>query len=109
ASVGSGAVGWVGTRSTRLLLGLLVHGLGDSVEGRLQRLGLGVDRRGVVGLEHLADLLDRLLDATLGVRVHLVAQVGQLALGLVGRVLGVVARLCQLACATVVLGVGLGV
>ena len=68
------------------------------MERRLQRLGLGVDRGGVLGLERLANLLDRLLDPRLGVGVDLVAQLGELFLGLVGGVLAVVARLGQLAC-----------
>ena len=92
-----------------LLLRALVHRLGDRVERALQRLRLGVDRRRVVGLEHLADLLDRLFDPRLGVRVHLVAQLAELALGLVGRVLRVVAGLGQLARPAVLLGVRLGV
>ena len=45
-----------------LLLGALVHGLGDLVERGLQRLGLGVDLGGVLGGQRLADLLDRGLD-----------------------------------------------
>ena len=45
-----------------LLLGALVHRLGDLVERGLQRLGLGVDLVRVLGGQRLADLLDRRLD-----------------------------------------------
>ena len=79
------------------------------MEGGLERLGLGPDLRRVLRLQRLASLLDRLLDARLGVGVDGVAQVGELALGLVGRVLGLVAGLRELALAAVLLGVRLGV
>src|SRR5207237_2510858 len=92
-----------------LLLGALVHRLRDGVEGRLQRLGLGVDRSRVLALQRVAHILDRGLDALLGVGVDLLAQLAQLTLGLVGGVLGVVARLGKLPRAAVLIGVGLGV
>ena len=92
-----------------LLLGALVHRLGDLVEGRLQRLGLGVDLARVLGAQRLADLLDRGLDLRLRGLVDLLAELLELALGLVGGVLGVVAGLGELARRAVLLGVRLGV
>src|SRR5205807_9217166 len=92
-----------------LLLGLLIHGLRDLVEGRLERLGLGLYGLGILGGQRLAHFLDRRLDLLLGGRVDRVAQVGELLLGLVGRVLAVVAGLRQLTLTAVVLGVRLGV
>ncbi len=51
-----------------LLLGALVHRLGDLVERALQRLGLGVDLVRVLGGQALADVLDRGLDLLLARR-----------------------------------------
>ena len=79
------------------------------MEGRLQGVGLRLDLLGVVGLEHVADRLDRVLDLGLRRLVDLVAQLAELLLGLVGGVLGDVARLGQLALLAVLLGVRLGV
>src|SRR5207253_5554413 len=106
-AVGARAV--AGLRGLGLLLGALVHGLGDLVEGRLQRVGLGADLVGVLGGQRLADRLDRLLDLRLGRLVDLVAELGELALGLVGGVLAGVARLGELAGPAVLLGVRLRV
>src|SRR5207245_2597057 len=107
---GAGAVGCGAVASRRgLLLGALVHRLGDGVEGRLQGLGLGVDRGRVLALQRVAHVLDRGLDALLGVGVDLLAQLRQLALGLICGVLAVVARLGELPRAAILLGVGLGV
>src|SRR2546428_699754 len=75
---GAGAVGCGAVASRRgLLLGALVHRLGDGVEGRLQGLGLGVDRGRVLALQRVAHVLDRGLDALLGVGVDLLAQLRQ--------------------------------
>src|SRR6202012_5279718 len=93
----------------RLLLGLLVHRLGDLVEGRVECVGLGLDVVGVLGGQRLADRLDRGLDLLLGGGVDRIAELGELTLGLVGRVLGGVAGLGELTLALVVLGVRLGV
>ncbi len=79
------------------------------MEGGLERLGLGVDVGGVLRGQDLADFLDRRLDLLLGGGIDGVAQLGQLALGLVGGVLRAVTRLRQLALTAVVLGVRLGV
>src|SRR6185312_10263514 len=103
SAVGAGAV--LGPRRCGLLLGALVHRLGDLVERRLQRLGLGVDLSGVARGQRLADGLDRSLDLLLGGAVDLLVELLELTLGLVGRVLAVVAGLGQLALALVVLGV----
>src|SRR6185437_11831469 len=92
-----------------LLLRALVHRLGDLVEGGLQRLGLGVDLSGVARGQRLADGLDGRLDLLLGGAVDLLVELLELTLGLVGRVLAVVAGLGELALALVVLGVRLGV
>ena len=104
-AVGAGAL----AVRARLLLGLLVHRLGDLVEGGLQRLGLRVDLVRVLGGERVADRLDRRLDLGSRRLVDAVAELLQLALGLVGGVLGVVARLGQLARLAVLVGVRLGV
>ena len=79
------------------------------MEGRLQCLGLGVDVGRVLGGEHIAHILDRCLDVLPGGVVDRFAKVLELALGLVGGVLAVVAGLRELAQAAVVIGVGLGV
>jgi uncharacterized sodium:solute symporter family permease YidK len=79
------------------------------VEGRLERLGLRADLARVLQAQRLADLLDRGLDLVLGGGVDRVTEVLELALGLVGGVLAVVAGLRELAQAAVLLGVGLGV
>ena len=79
------------------------------MEGALQRVGLRLDLLDVVGLEHLADGLDRLVDLGLRRLVELVAHLAELLLGLVGGVLGDVAGLGQLALLAVLLGVRLGV
>src|SRR6185503_6785565 len=89
-----------------LLLGALVHRLGDLVERALERLGLGVDLVGVLGGQALADVLDRGLDLLLGGGVDLLGEVLELALGLVGRVLAAVAGLRELTRALVLVGVG---
>ena len=95
----------VGRAGRGLLLGALVHRLGDLVERAVQRLGLGVDLGGVIAGQRLADRLDRLLDLLLRARVDRVAQVLELALGLVGGVFAVVPSLGELALPAVVLGV----
>src|SRR5260370_1396528 len=68
------AAGPVGLLGLGLLLGTLVHGLGDLVERGLQRVGLGADVVGVLAGQRVADRLDRLLDLRLGVGVDLVAE-----------------------------------
>src|SRR6266851_2207843 len=93
----TGAVGRAVGGRRLLLLGLLVHGLGDLVEGRLQRLGLGADLGRVLGLERVTDGLDGLLDLGLGGLVHLIAELRELLVGLIGGVLRLVAGLGQLA------------
>ena len=79
------------------------------MERGLQRLGRRLISAASSEVSDLADRLDRRLDLRPGARVDRVAEVLELALGLVGRVLGVVARLGELALAPVVLGVRLGV
>ena len=79
------------------------------MERRLQRLGLRLQLGGVLGLQRVAQVLDQTLDLGLGGLVDVLLQVLELALGLVGGVLGVVARLGELAQALVVVGVRLGV
>ena len=79
------------------------------MEGGLQLRGAGVDRLGVLRGQRLADGRDGRLDLVLGRGVHLLAQVLELALGLVGGVLAVVPGLGELALALVLVGVGLGV
>src|SRR6476620_1172803 len=108
-AVGRRAVGRGSALGRGLLLRALVHGLGDPVERGLQRLGLDVDVGCVLGGQRLADLLDRGLDLVLGGGVHLLTELLELALGLVGGVLAVVAGLGELAGALVLVGVRLGV
>src|SRR6476620_6031795 len=108
-AVGRRAVGRGSALGRGLLLRALVHGLGDPVERGLQRLGLDVDVGCVLGGQRLADLLDRGLDLVLGGGVHLLTELLELALGLVGGVLAVVAGLGELASALVLVGVRLGV
>src|SRR5680860_1670910 len=93
----------------RLLLGRRVDLLRDFGHRRGQRLGLGVDLLFALGLERLADALDRALDLLPVLRLELLAQLLDLFLGLVGEALGQVARLRQLALLTVLVGVRLGV
>src|SRR5438128_1896025 len=89
-------------RSLGLLLGSRgVHLLGDLVERLLQRLRLGLQLGHVVGLERVADVLDRRLDLLLRGVVHRVAELVQLALGLVRGVVGCVPGLDYLALAPV--------
>ena len=79
------------------------------MERGLQALGLGLDVGGVLGRQRLADLLDRRLDLALRGVVDLLGELLELALGLVGGVLAVVAGLGELAQPLVVVGVRLGV
>src|SRR3954452_8715417 len=83
--------GTVGLLGLGLLLGALVHRLGDLVERGLQGVGLGADLVGVLAGQRVADGLDGLLDLRLGRLVDLLAELGHLALRLVGGVLAVVA------------------
>src|SRR5262249_19230492 len=106
----TGSIRSVGGPAGRgLLLSPLVHGLGYLVKRGVERLGLGVDLGRVVAGERLAHLLDRRLDLVLRARVDRVAKLLELAVGLVGSVLAVVASLRQLTLTAVVLGVRLGV
>src|SRR4051794_232200 len=106
---GAVAVGVRAVGRRLLLLGALVHRLGDLVEGGLERLGLRVDLVRVLGRQALADVLDRGLDLLARGVVDLLAEVLELALGLVGGVLAAVAGLRELAGALVLVGVRLGV
>jgi len=92
-----------------LLRGLGVHLLRHLVPGGLQRLGLRVQLGRVLGLQAVAHVLDGRLDLRLRGLVHRVAHLQELLLGLVGRVLGAVPGLHQLALAAVVVGVRLRV
>src|SRR5262249_45950671 len=95
----------------RALLGLRrrVDLLGDLLHRPGQGVGLGADLLRALRGERLARLLDRRLDLLLGGGVDFVARVLERFLGLVGGVLGEVARLGQLALLAVLLGVRLGV
>ena len=79
------------------------------MERGLQALGLGADVLGVLALDGLVDVLDRVLDLALGGLVDLLGEVLELLLGLVGGVLAAVAGLGELAQALVLVGVRLGV
>ena len=79
------------------------------MERGLEALGAGLDVGRVLGGQRLADVLDRGLDLRLGGVVDLLAELLELALGLVGGVLAGVAGLGELAQALVLVGVRLGV
>src|SRR5579872_2931159 len=52
-----------------IALGLLVHRLAQLHRGLCQRIGLGLDRLGVLALERLLQVADRILDgAAFGIR-----------------------------------------
>src|SRR5918998_33592 len=89
-----------------LLLGLLVEDLGEPVGGGDQGLLLGLDLLYVAAGEGLLRLLYGLLYLQLGVRIHLPVHVLERALDGVDQVVCVVANVCLLAPALVVLGVG---
>src|SRR5436309_919279 len=92
-----------------VLLGLGIHRLAELHGSLRQRVGLRLDRLGVVALEGFAQIAQRVLDgAALGF-ADLGAMLGQCLLGRVDQRLGVVLGLDRGLALLVLLGVRLGV
>src|SRR3954453_19627384 len=102
------AVGGLGLRGL-LRLGLLVDGGTHLLADLGGPLGGGLDRVGVVALQRLLDLGQRLADLGLDVVRHLFLVLAEELLGLVHQRVGLVAGLGLLAASAVLLGVLLGV
>src|SRR5258705_9856699 len=94
----------------RIALGLLlVHGLAELHRSLRQRVGLGLDRLGVVALQRFLQIADGVLDgAALGVG-DLRAVLGQRLLGRMHQSVGVVLGVDRLAALLVLGRIGLGV
>src|ERR1700761_212015 len=88
---------------------LLVHGLAQLHRGLRQRVGLGLDRLGVVALQRFLEVADGVLDrAALGLG-DLRTVLGKRLLGGMHQRVGVVLGIDRLAALLVRLGIGLGV
>src|SRR6266849_8254711 len=88
---------------------LLVHGLAELHRSLRQRVGLGLDRLGVVALQRFLQIADGVFDgAALGVR-DLRAVFGQRLLGRMHQRVGVVLGVDRLAALLVLGRIGLGV
>src|SRR6266851_4464469 len=94
----------------RIALGLLlVHGLAELHRSLRQRVGLGLDRLGIVTLQRFLQIADGVLDgAALGL-LDLRTMFGQRLLGRMHQSVGMVLRIDRFATLLVLGGVGLGV
>src|SRR5690348_17481499 len=99
------AVGRLGLRTGLLRLGLLVDGGTHLLADLRGPLAGGLDGLGVVALQRLLDLGQRLAHLGLDVLAHLVLVLAEELLGLVHQRVGLVADLGLLAAAAVLLGV----
>src|SRR5579871_867826 len=94
----------------RIGLGLLlVHGLAELHRSLRQRIGLGLDRLGVVALQRFLQVADGVLDRTTLGFGDLRTVLGQRLLGGVHQRVGVVLGVDGLAALLVRLGIGLGI
>src|SRR5579859_6758600 len=94
----------------RVALGLLlVHGLTQLHRGLRQRVGLGLDRLGIVALQRFLQVADGILDRTALAVADLRAVLGECLLGGMHQRVGVVLGVDRLAALLVGRGVGFGV
>src|ERR1700756_2296457 len=94
----------------RIALGLLlIHGLAKLHGGLRQRVGLGLDRLGVVALQRFLQVADGILDRPALGFADLRPVLGQRLLGGMHQRVGVVLGVDRLAALLVSLGIGLGV
>src|SRR6195256_6239800 len=94
----------------RIALGLLlVHGLAELHRSLRQRVGLGLDRLGIVTLQRFLQIADGVLDGAALALLNLRAMLGQRLLGGMHQSIGMVLGIDRLAALLVLGGVGLGV
>src|SRR5882757_8235842 len=94
----------------RIGLGLLlVHGLAELHRSLRQRVGLGLDRFGVVALQRFLEVADGVLDGAALALLDLRAVFGQRLLGGVHQAVGMVLGVHRLAALLVLGRIGLGV
>src|ERR1700727_2969463 len=94
----------------RIALGLLlVHGLAELHGSLRQRIGLGLDRLGIVALQRFLQVADGVLDGAALALLDLRAMFGQRLLGGMHQAVGVVLGVDRLAALLVLGGVGLGI
>src|SRR6202012_2277347 len=88
---------------------LLVHGLAQLHRGLRQRVGLGLDRLGVVALQRFLEVADGIFDRPALAFADLGTMLGESLLRRVHGCIGVILGIDRLAALLVRLGVGLGV
>src|SRR5260370_27629500 len=98
----------------RILLGvgfglLLVHGLAEFHRSLRQRVGLGLDRLGIVTLQRFLQIADGVLDGAALAFLDLRTMLGQRLLGGMHQSVGMVLGIDRFATLLVLGGVGLGV
>src|SRR6202166_3457908 len=94
----------------RIALGLLlVHRLAELHRGLRQRIGLGLDRLGILALQRFLQIADGVLDGAALALLDLRTVFGQRLLGGMHQTVGMVLGIDRLAAFLVLGGVGLGV
>src|SRR6202166_1705106 len=94
----------------RIALGLLlVHRLAELHGSLRQRIGLGLDRLGIIPLQRFLQIADGVLDGAALALLDLRAMFGQRLLGRMYQTVGMVLGIDRLAAFLVLGGVGLGV